>query len=453
MKRALAAARAGDLRTAESEYRSYEARWFEIEDGIRDRSRDAYRIIEKLMGAVGTALRRSPADAPAVVSALVALDTAQTQFVAGQPVVDPVPSGGTTAPTVSSAAPSVATLLGELADARAAVAAGDWPRAAAEIAEFQDTWLQVEGEIKTRSAEAYKQTENDMALAATQAAQRSSETDATLARMLDRLRPFEAKASYGVFDAAIILLREGLEAVLVLVALATFLVKSGNGAGLRWVWSGALAGLGASVALGAALHVFVSGLVNAGNRELIEGVTGLFAAVMLLYVSFWLHDKASLEGWQRYVRERTSAALTSGGLFGLAVLSFLAVFREGAETILFYLGMAASIATADLLLGLAAGAAGLAVLTLLITVAGLRIPMRPFFTVASVLVFYLCFKFLGTGVHALQVSGVLGPSSAGYLPAIDLFGVYPTWASTIPQLLVLAAGAVVLLRGRVGVRA
>ncbi|MEA2661260.1 MAG: high-affinity iron transporter [Chloroflexota bacterium] len=450
VRRALVAARAGDLGTAEREYRGYESTWFQIEDGIRDRSRDAYRIIERLMGGVDAALARRPADAAAVVAALSALDRAQTQFVNGEVVVDP---SGAAAPQPGSATkPTVTTLLRALADARAAAASGNWTGAATEIAQFQDTWLDVEGEIKTRSAEAYRQSEIDMALAATQAAQHSPETAATLGRMTERLRPFEAAAHYGVFDAAIILLREGLEAILVLVALSTFLLKSGNGDKRRWVWSGAAAGLAASVALGVALQVLVSGLITAENRELIEGITGLFAAAMLLYVSYWLHDKSSLAGWRRYVTERTTAALTSGGLFGLALLAFLAVFREGGETVLFYLGMAASITTTDLLAGLAIGAAGLAAVTVLMTVAGVRVPMRPFFTVASILVFYLCFKFVGTGVHALQVAGILGSSSAGYLPALDFFGMYPTWATTIPQVLLVLAGAAVILRGRLAMR-
>lgn len=446
VRRAIVAAQAGDLATAEREYRAYESTWFQIEDGIRDRSRDAYRIIEKLMGGVDASLARKPADTTAVAAALSALDRAQTQFVNGETVVDP--SGAAPPQTASGGKPTVTTLLRELADARAAVDRSDWAGASTAIAQLQDTWLDVEGEIKTRSADAYRQTEIDMALAATQAAQRAPETAPTLDRMSARLAPFEQAARYGVFDAAIILLREGLEGILVLVALSTFLLKSGNGDKRRWVWSGAVAGLLASIALGVALQVLVSGLITGENRELIEGVTGLFAAVMLLYVSYWLHDKSSLAGWRRYVTERTTAALTSGGLFGLAVLAFLAVFREGGETVLFYLGMAASITTTDLLAGLAIGAAALTVVTVLITVAGVRIPMRPFFTIASVLVFYLCFKFVGTGIHALQVSGILGSSSASYLPAIDIVGVYPTWATTIPQLLLLVAGAAVVLRDR-----
>src|SRR5262249_4889342 len=155
------------------------------------------------------------------------------------------------------------------------------------------------------------------------------------------------------------------------------------------------------------------------------------------YVSYWLHNKASAYGWQRYLTQRTDEVLQGGRLFGLATLAFLAIFREGAETALFYLGMVGNISTSDLLIGLGIGFGGLAILGVLMTVAGLRIPMRPFFAAASVLVFYLCFKFVGTGIHGLQVAGIVPAPSASYLPAIDALGMYSTWPTTIAQLLLL----------------
>jgi FTR1 family protein len=233
-----------------------------------------------------------------------------------------------------------------------------------------------------------------------------------------------------------------------MVALSAFLKKSDNVAGQRWLWSGATAGLLVSVALGLSIQAFFGAIINPTNRELMEGVIGLFAAAMLLYVSYWLHSRASLSGWQAYISQRTSQAVAGGQLFGLAVLAFLAVFREGAETALFYLGMASSITNADLLIGLGAGVAILAAVGFLMLVVGVRIPMRPFFTVASVLVFYLCFKFVGTGIHALQVAGVIPAGSASFLVGVDAIGVYPTWPTTIAQLVLLGLVALVLLRPR-----
>jgi high-affinity iron transporter len=227
------------------------------------------------------------------------------------------------------------------------------------------------------------------------------------------------------------------------------LKRSETRAGQAWLWLGALAGLGLSVVLGFAIQAFFGTIVNPANRELVEGVIGLFAAAMLVYVSYWLHSKATLSGWQSYISGRTRGALKGGSLVGIAVLAFLAVFREGAETALFYLGMVGSISNGDLLMGLAIGFGGLAILGFLLVVVGVRIPMRPFFAIASVLVFYLCFKFLGTGIHALQVSGMVPPASAEFLPSLDAVGLYPTWPTTIAQLLLLGLAAWVLLRARV----
>ena len=189
--------------------------------------------------------------------------------------------------------------------------------------------------------------------------------------------------------------------------------------------------------------------VSAGqNRELIEGITSLVAAALLFYVSYWLHSKASLRGWQRYIDVNTTRALARGNLLGLALLAMLAVFREGAETAVFYLGMAPAIQLSDLLLGLALGTAVLIVLAVLMLVVGVRLPLRPFFRIAGLLVFYLGFKFVGTGIHSLQVAGVVPATPIPFLPAIPQLGIFPTWETLIPQLLLLAGAVAVYLHSQ-----
>ena len=444
VQRSLSAARGQNLTAARQAYDQYENTWFDIEDGVRSSSRDSYVAIEKTMASVSAAFAATPPDAGKVADALVALDGAQQAFITGQ-----LPAKPQTTPSQSTAAtPSVQTLLDLLGDAQTALAKNDYTTATARLKSFETAWLDVEGDVKTRSADDYRQTETDMALASTLASQSSPQAVDVVNRMATRLQPYRTAQTYGIFDAAIIILREGLEALLVIVALSAFLKKSDNAAGQKWLWLGATAGLLLSVVLGLAIQAFFGAIINPTNRELMEGVIGLFAAVMLIYVSYWLHSQASLSGWQTYINERTSQAIRGGQLVGLAVLAFLAVFREGAETALFYLGMVGNISTSDLLIGLGVGFGGLAVLGFLMVVIGVRIPLRPFFTVASVLVFYLCFKFIGTGIHALQVSGLVPSVSATYLPTFDFLGLYPTWATTIAQLLLLAAAAWVLLRDR-----
>ncbi len=443
------AARAGDLTGARRAYDRYTSAWLDIEDGVRASSRDSYRAIERAMKGVSAAFAADPVDADQVIASLDALDHQQDLFIDGQPAssgsvasssAQPAPQTGTT--------PTIGGLLGLLGDARAALAKSDYATATARMKSFETTWVAVEGEVKTRSANDYRQTETDMGLASGLASQGSPEALAVVDRMATRLQPYQQAQTYGIFDAAIILLREGLEALLVIVALSAFLKKSGSLGGQRWLWGGAVSGLLGSVALGLVIQASLGAVINPSNREIMEGVIGLFAAAMLVYVSYWLHSKASLGGWQTYINQRTTQAVAGGQLLGLAVLAFLAVFREGAETSLFYLGMASNISNTDLLIGLGLGFGLLSALGMLMVVAGVRIPMRPFFTVASLLVFYLCFKFVGTGIHALQVAGVIPDGSTTLLVSVDVIGLYPTWPTTIAQLVLLAAAVWVVLGPR-----
>jgi high-affinity iron transporter len=348
---------------------------------------------------------------------------------------------------------TISRLLSELQATSEAARSGDFASASAQFDAFVKTWSDVEGEVKTRSASDYRAIENGMARASTALSRQSPDVLPLLDEIRARLEPYEDGGKYRFFDATIIVLREGMEALLVVVALLAFVRRSGNGERSSWIWAGATAGLGASIVLGVAIHELLGKAFSGSSRELLEGLTGLTAAAMLLYVSYWLHSKSSLGAWQRYISEQTGRALAKGSLAGLALLSFLAVFREGGETVLFIIGMTGRISTENLIFGLGIGAAFLAVAGLLITFAGLRIPMRPFFAAASLLTFYLCFKFVGTGIHALQVSGVLSARVAGYLPDSDTLGLFPTWQTTLPQALLLLAGLLMVVRTRLRDRA
>lgn len=322
---------------------------------------------------------------------------------------------------------------------------GDTTGAASALASFRGEWTQVEAFVKARSGDAYARIENDTAAATAALAARPVDTGAARAALSDmraQLAPFvAAPATYGAFDAAIILLREGLEALLIVAALLAFLTKTGNAAKRGWIWAGGGAGIAASLAIAVIITVAFSASEAAGaDRELLEGVTGLFAAAMLVYMSFWLHSKSNLAGWQRYIKDKGDAALARNSLLGLSAIAFLAVFREGAETALFYVGIAPSIAIGDLALGLGIGALGLAAVGIAILLFGVRIPVRPFFLGTSVLVYYLALKFLGTGVHALQVAGAIPATPRPYLPDLGLIGAFPTVETTALQALLVGGG-------------
>ncbi|MSQ32394.1 MAG: FTR1 family iron permease [Dehalococcoidia bacterium] len=442
VKQAITAAQAGDFAKASQEYKSYENMWFDIEDGIRETSRESYRLIEHHMGAANAALSNTTPDKAVILTALNNLDIEQARFISGN-LPTPQPTG-----TPSTDKRTISTLLSQLAATYSAVKAGDYASASVQFDTFKNTWLDVEGEIKTRSDFVYRNTENDVARVSTALSSRSPDAASLLDGMINHIKPYENAGGYRPFDATIIVLREGLEAMLVVVALLAFVKKSGNADKSKWIWSGAVSGILLSVALGVFIHLLFKEAFPGANRELIEGITGIFAAGMLLYVSYWLHSKTSLGAWHRFINDKTTAALAKGSLIGLAFLSFLAVFREGGETVLFLLGMAGNITTGDLALGLGIGFGSLAVAGIVLIKIGARIPMRPFFAVASVLTFYLCFKFVGTGIHALQIADVISARTADFLPESDTLGLFPTWQTTLPQIGLLIAAVSVVLIGR-----
>jgi high-affinity iron transporter len=244
-------------------------------------------------------------------------------------------------------------------------------------------------------------------------------------------------------SALVILLREGLEAILVLAAVIAMLIKSGRREALPYVhagWIGALA-LGGLTWVIASYVVTVSG----AGREVTEGVTALVAALMLLYVGFWMHRHSHAARWKTFLENRVQAALSGRTLWALASISFLAVYREAFETVLFYqalwveAGPSGHLAVAA---GCLAGFVGLALIAWLVLKLGLRLPLGWFFGVGSALMALLAVVLAGKGIAALQHAGKL-PIGPLDLPTIPSLGVYPTWQGLVTQvalvLVILAA--------------
>ncbi|MDZ7855893.1 FTR1 family protein [Sphaerotilus sp.] len=227
-------------------------------------------------------------------------------------------------------------------------------------------------------------------------------------------------------SSLLILLREGLEAVLVLAAIIAFVRKTGRRDALVYVHVGWIAAL----ALGVLTWWVASRLVSisGANRELTEGVTALIASGMLLYVGYWLHSKSYAQAWQHFIRDQVNAALGKGTLWAMAAVSFLAVYRELFEIILFYQALWVQAGPAGhtaVLAGIGAAAAALAVLTWVILKYSVRLPIGPFFAATAGLLALLAVVFAGNGVAALQEAGVIGARAVNFV-AIPLLGVHPT---------------------------
>lgn len=443
---ALANAQKGDIDGAKAGYEEYRQHWLATEDGVKEESVTAYRTVEEYMADVQFALLQNPPDQAKVTAAFNALSTGIQRFVDGG-----YPADGANASAKTPATGTVADVLAVLDKAAERAKAGDAPGAAQAMEQFRQSWLDVEGLVLTQSAAVYGDAERDMVDADVHFSGTTPNLEkglATVQRMQGYLAPIASKTAYGPFDAATLLLREGLEALLVVVALLGFLKRAGHAEKSVWIWGGAGAGLAVSAILAVAVKVLIGTGAFGSNNFLITGYTGVFAAVMLIWVGYWLHSKSSVSEWNRYIREKSSAALATGSLMSLATLSFLAVFREGTETVLFYIGMASAITTQDLLLGLGLGLVVLAVVAVAMLKLGMKVPLRPFFLVSSLLVFYLGFKFTGMGIHGLQLAGVLPATVAPYLPHIDFLALYPNWQSTLPQLGLLVGALALVIWNR-----
>lgn len=240
-------------------------------------------------------------------------------------------------------------------------------------------------------------------------------------------------SSFG--QAFVILLREGLEALLVVAAIIAYLIKSGHKNMVKYIYLGLAAGIVASLVVAALFGLLFNG--SGPQQEITEGVVALFAMLMLLYTSNWMISRSSVQAWNKYISEQTTAAVSKGSLISLALLSFLAVFREGAETVIFYQAIFAVSNGADSMIwgGFVAAAAVLVVIFLLIRFASVRIPIRPFFTGTSALMSVLVVIFAGGGVHALIEGDALAGMYIQGLPTNDWLGFYPYVETIVAQIL------------------
>lgn len=241
-------------------------------------------------------------------------------------------------------------------------------------------------------------------------------------------------------ESLLIILREGFEAILIVGAVIAFLVRTGNRGRIREVWYGVGAGLAASAVLAVLLRTALA--AAPASREVIEGATMLLAVGVLFWVSYWLLTKVEVVAWQKFIREQVGNALTSGRATALAMVAFLAVFREGAETALFYQALLArgpQVIT-PMMGGLLVGSLILVVLWFAIQKFGVRIPLRGFFGTTSAMLYLLAFIFMGKGIRELQEGNVLSITPLEHAPYVGALGIFPSLETVIGQgILVLLA--------------
>ena len=239
-----------------------------------------------------------------------------------------------------------------------------------------------------------------------------------------------------------IIVREGLEAILVIAAIIAYLVKSGNARALRHVYLGAVLGIAASFIAAAALFFLKKAFTSAGMaQELIEGVTALIAVCVLFYVSNWMISKSEAAAWTGYINDKVQAGVERRSSFTLAFTAFLSVFREGAEVVLFYQPMMSGEegSVGMVLAGFAVGCIVLVGVYLAITKLSIRLPIKLFFTATSILMAIMCVAFLGSGIKELSEGGLfectLRVTGVPENDVVQVLGIYPYLETLLPQLI------------------
>jgi high-affinity iron transporter len=340
------------------------------------------------------------------------------------------------------------------ADSARSLAETGNPAAPASALDAYMTFEQVERSVRAKDPALAAELEADFAAlraaaAGTDRAELSrvrSRLDANLERaesaLGSRLGPLNL-----FVQSFVILLREGLEAILIVGALLTFLVKMGAGDRRRDVHLGVGAAVVASLLTAVALETVFQ--ITPASREALEGITMVVATVVLFYVSYWLLSKMEVVKWNHFVKSKVHQAVTSGSALALASAAFLAVYREGFETVLFYkalfLAGNGSAGVMPVVAGMAVGAVVLAAVYVAIHRFGIRLPLKPFFGVTSAFLYYMAFIFAGQGIAELQEGGLLSTTPVAWAPRVPALGLYPTVESLLAQgvLLVLLVVAVV----------
>ena len=247
----------------------------------------------------------------------------------------------------------------------------------------------------------------------------------------------------------VILLREGLEALLVIIALITVLRRTGRLDALKYVHFGWVSALLAGFATWFAAQYLIT--ISGASREVMEGVAALLAAIVLFYVGFWMHSKTHANQWQRYIEQNINANLKLGTLWAIWGLAFIAVYREVFETVLFYQSLLSQAQSADLssvASGFITALAGLGFITWFMTRYSVKLPIKHFFALTTYILLALSFVLLGKAIGALQEANLLSLTPFPYDIEMSWIGVYSTWQNVVAQSVVLLLSVGLLLERR-----
>ena len=426
--RSLTKLTASDIEGAREVFKDFEKLWAPVEDSVRAADPASYARIEVAATRAEAAMEAAPPDTARAGQALSEL--ARTAAAYGS-----APVGASSARTGS--VEGLGTLLAQVRDS---LATDRFDQASDLMESFVGLWPIVETDVKSRSPSLYGKLESEMTRASSLIlsgpAARPAAMD-VLEVMLGQVEQLRISSGYTAWDAGFILLREGMEALLVLAALLAMLKKTPAGNAPLWVWAGAGSGLLLSAGFALALSLLITAAGAAATREVLEGGVGLASVVLMMTVGAWLHRRANLKAWSGYMESRAGKAIAAGGTWGLFALALLAVLREGAETVILLVGIESGIGPAQLFAGVGVALVLLVLIGFLVIRFSARLPLHWFFLVATILIYYLAFKIAGESIHSLQAAGVIPSHYADGLPAVGPLGMSQTWETFALQAVVL----------------
>lgn len=412
---------AKNLEQTRSAYKKMNSTWTVNEGVVRDNSTAHYGRIETAISFLRSAIETEPVDFSSVQSSFDDLKTAIDSFVKGEEVA--TTEGNLT----------LKDGIQLLEKALDGFKAGKTQEASANMKKFITIWPSIEGDVSTRNATLYTRVESETPVIMVKGNEKKYQNQ--LQALINDLSQIDTSASYNFFDAMLILLREGVEALLIVMALVTTLKAAKMKKGLKWVYTGAVMGILASLAIAVLLQFLFPAVSSGSNREIIEGAVGIFAVLMMIMVGIWLHSKSSIKKWNDFMESQMKAVTATGSFISMFALCFLAVFREGAETILFYAGIYPRIDKASFFLGIGLAFLVLFVLALVMNKASAYFKPHRIFLILTWLIYALAFKMLGVSIHALQLTNILPSHLMNGFPSIDWAGIYPSLEVVTCQLI------------------
>lgn len=421
-----------DLEAVREAYNKMNSTWTINEAVVRDHSTAHYGQVETAISFLRSSIETEPTNFDTIQASFDDLKKAISNFVEGTEVA------------TTSSNLTLKDGIDLLKKALTQFQAGQDSEATATMKEFITIWPTIEGSVSTTNPSLYTKVESESPVIMVKG--KDSEYQEKLSSLIAELSQIDTSASYNAFDAMLILLREGVEALLIVMALVTTLKAAKMRKGLKWVYGGASAGIVASLLIAYILQIAFPAVTSGTNREIIEGAVGIFAVIMMILIGIWLHSKSSVKKWNTFMESQMQTVTKTGSFLSMFALSFLAVFREGAETILFYVGILPRISSFDFILGISLALLVLVVIAFVMNKASqFFLPHKVFF-ILTWMIYALAFKMTGVSIHALQLTNMIPNHLIAGIPTIDILGIYPSWESLAGQALFILVVILVTIR-------